>query len=177
MEISSSARRSATGCRRSTRLASIRWQVRLSATVRAFPSGIGWRAATRERSSRVKSRPSAGAAAYQVRAGDQPQDGESSRPHGAARLARPRRRDDRITASIGGLCGGSAAAVRRSSTMRLKFVVSLFGCIAFITLTTALSAEPARRMPAVGVLNYAGARDVRVVEFLDALRELGYVEG
>src|SRR5262249_58968567 len=36
----------------------------------------------------------------------------------------------------------------------------------------------ARRYPAAGrMLNYANASDVRVVQFRDALRELGYVEG
>ena len=41
-------------------------------------------------------------------------------------------------------------------------------------MTTSLHADPLRR---VGMLNYANASDVRVVQFRDALRELGYVEG
>jgi putative tryptophan/tyrosine transport system substrate-binding protein len=61
--------------------------------------------------------------------------------------------------------------------MRVKLVASLFGLVALLTLTAAFSAEPARRVSIVGVLNYATARDVRVIQFLDALRELGYVEG
>jgi hypothetical protein len=57
----------------------------------------------------------------------------------------------------------------------LAAVAGLFGWL--MALTTAASAEPARRMPTVGVLNYAAARDGLVVQFLYALRELGYVEG
>jgi putative ABC transport system substrate-binding protein len=49
--------------------------------------------------------------------------------------------------------------------------------VALMTLAAAESAEPVLRMPAVGILNYAAAGDIRVVQFRDALRELGYVEG
>ena len=38
-------------------------------------------------------------------------------------------------------------------------------------------AQPLRRIARVGILNYAGAQDIRVTEFRDGLRELGYVEG
>ena len=41
-------------------------------------------------------------------------------------------------------------------------------------MTTSLHADTLRR---VGMLNYANASDVRVGQFRDALRELGYVEG
>jgi putative ABC transport system substrate-binding protein len=34
-----------------------------------------------------------------------------------------------------------------------------------------------RNTPIVGILNYAAAHDVRVIQFLNALRDLGYVEG
>lgn len=61
--------------------------------------------------------------------------------------------------------------------MRVKLVASLIGLVALLTLTAPLSAEPARRVSIVGILNYATARDVRVIQFRDALRELGYVEG
>src|SRR5262245_57978252 len=54
---------------------------------------------------------------------------------------------------------------------------SLFGCVLLATSGNAASAEPQRRTPTVGILNYAEAHDVRVIQFLDALRDLGYVEG
>src|SRR5262245_14531142 len=34
-----------------------------------------------------------------------------------------------------------------------------------------------RRTPTVGILNYAADHDIRVVQFLAALHELGYIEG
>jgi putative tryptophan/tyrosine transport system substrate-binding protein len=34
-----------------------------------------------------------------------------------------------------------------------------------------------RHVPTVGILNYASAQDLRVIQFLHALRDLGYVEG
>ncbi len=55
--------------------------------------------------------------------------------------------------------------------------VSLLCCLVLLTLTTAVSPEPQRRAPTIGVLNYAAAHDVRVIQFLNALRDLGYVEG
>jgi putative ABC transport system substrate-binding protein len=55
--------------------------------------------------------------------------------------------------------------------------VSLLCCLVVLTLTTAGSPEPQRRAPTVGILNYAAAHDVRVNQFLNALRNLGYVEG
>jgi putative tryptophan/tyrosine transport system substrate-binding protein len=60
--------------------------------------------------------------------------------------------------------------------MRARVVASLLGCLIFLTLTTAASPEPQRHAPTVGVLNYAAAHDVRVIQFLNALRDLGYVE-
>jgi putative tryptophan/tyrosine transport system substrate-binding protein len=38
-------------------------------------------------------------------------------------------------------------------------------------------AQQPAKIPRVGILNYASARDVRVAQFHEALRELGYVEG
>ena len=55
--------------------------------------------------------------------------------------------------------------------------VSLLCSLVLLTLTTAVSPEPQRRAPTIGVLNYAAAHDVRVIQFLNALRDLGYVEG
>src|SRR6266566_4842316 len=55
--------------------------------------------------------------------------------------------------------------------------VGLLCCLVLLTLTTAVSPEPQRRSPTIGVLNYAAAHDVRVIQFLNALRDLGYVEG
>ena len=44
-------------------------------------------------------------------------------------------------------------------------------------LVTEISAQPFRRIARVGILNAGTAQDVRVDEFRDGLRELGYVEG
>src|SRR5262245_47649990 len=60
--------------------------------------------------------------------------------------------------------------------MRARVAASLLGCLIFLTLPTAALPEPQRRAPTVGVLNYAAAQDVRVLQFLNALRDLGYVE-
>jgi putative tryptophan/tyrosine transport system substrate-binding protein len=38
-------------------------------------------------------------------------------------------------------------------------------------------AMPVMGAPTIGVLNYAAAHDIRVSQFLNALRDLGYVEG
>jgi putative ABC transport system substrate-binding protein len=51
------------------------------------------------------------------------------------------------------------------------------GWLAVVILATAVSAQPARRIARVGILNYAAAQDARVNEFGDGLHELGYVEG
>jgi putative tryptophan/tyrosine transport system substrate-binding protein len=39
-----------------------------------------------------------------------------------------------------------------------------------------VDAEGAPRVPLIGILNYAGAQDVRVTQFLEALGKLGYME-
>src|SRR6266567_7593746 len=54
--------------------------------------------------------------------------------------------------------------------------VSLLCSLVLLTLTTAVSPKPQRRAPTIGVLNYAAAHDLRVNQFLKALRDLGYVE-
>jgi putative ABC transport system substrate-binding protein len=46
-----------------------------------------------------------------------------------------------------------------------------------LLLPRATRAQQPARMPRVGILNYAAAQDVRVGQFHDALRRLGYVEG
>ena len=61
--------------------------------------------------------------------------------------------------------------------MRARVVASLLGCLVLLTLTTVVSPQPQRPVPTVGVLNYAAPHDVRVVQFIEAFRELGYVEG
>ena len=60
--------------------------------------------------------------------------------------------------------------------MRARVVASLLGCLVLLTLTTVVSPQPQRPVPTVGVLNYAAPHDVRVVQFIEAFRELGYVE-
>ncbi len=61
--------------------------------------------------------------------------------------------------------------------MRAIAAASLLGCLILLTSTAAVSPEPQRRAPTVGVLNYAVAHDIRVIQVLNALRDLGYVEG
>src|SRR3977135_1681830 len=56
----------------------------------------------------------------------------------------------------------------------IKVVAALLAWLMMLVTTAAHAADPPRR---VGILNYADARDVRVVQFRDALRQLGYVEG
>ena len=56
----------------------------------------------------------------------------------------------------------------------LKVVACLLAWLAPLAAATAQAADPPRH---VGVLNYADARDVRVAQFRDALREFGYIEG
>jgi ABC-type uncharacterized transport system substrate-binding protein len=60
--------------------------------------------------------------------------------------------------------------------MRSKWVACLFACLILIG-TTAAPSQAQRRTPTIGILNYAAAHDIRVVQFLTALRELGYIEG
>jgi putative ABC transport system substrate-binding protein len=57
---------------------------------------------------------------------------------------------------------------------RREFIALLGG--AAVALPLAAWAQQ-RHAPTVGVLNYAAAHDVRVIQFLNALRDLGYVEG
>jgi len=45
-----------------------------------------------------------------------------------------------------------------------------------IVLSDAAFPQSAQRVPTIGVLNYSAAHDVRVTQFLNALREQGYVE-
>jgi putative tryptophan/tyrosine transport system substrate-binding protein len=60
--------------------------------------------------------------------------------------------------------------------MRARVAVSLLACFVTVALTAAASPQSRQHAPTVGVLNYAAAHDVRVVQFLSALRDLGYVE-
>jgi ABC-type uncharacterized transport system substrate-binding protein len=62
---------------------------------------------------------------------------------------------------------------------RREFITLLGGAAAAPSLLWPLAAraqQPAK-MARVGILNYAAAQDVRVSQFHDALRRLGYVEG
>ena len=83
--------------------------------------------------------------------------------------------------------------------MRHRAFITLIGCVAAWPLaafqsmlqklcwivitclmligTAVVPSQAQRRAPTVGILNYASTGDVRVVQFLAALRELGHVEG
>ena len=56
----------------------------------------------------------------------------------------------------------------------VRTIAGLLTCLVLLAATAAQAADPPRR---VGMLNYADAEDVRVAQFRDALRELGYAEG
>jgi len=58
---------------------------------------------------------------------------------------------------------------------RRRFLLT--GLSGVTAVPSVVLAQPLRRVARVGILNYAGAQDIRVTEFRDALRELGYVEG
>jgi ABC-type uncharacterized transport system substrate-binding protein len=59
--------------------------------------------------------------------------------------------------------------------VRRRTFITLLGGTAAWPLAT--RAQQPGKIPRIGILNYAAARDVRVAQFHDALRELGYVEG
>jgi putative ABC transport system substrate-binding protein len=56
-------------------------------------------------------------------------------------------------------------------------VITLLGGAAAAAWPLAARAQQAAKIARVGILNYAAAQDIRVGQFLDALRRLGYVEG
>jgi hypothetical protein len=104
---------------------------------------------------------------------------------------RPVIQNDRVPRSSGSLivraderpCGRKLGKRPRSAA-RIAACVAQEGyparrhaCVVLLlALTTAISAE-SQRAPTVGVLNYAAARDIRVIQFLNALGDLGYAEG
>jgi putative tryptophan/tyrosine transport system substrate-binding protein len=61
--------------------------------------------------------------------------------------------------------------------MQARVAASLCVCLFLVASTTPALSQPQRRVPTVGILNFAAAHDVRVIQFLTALRELGHVEG
>ena len=58
---------------------------------------------------------------------------------------------------------------------RRDFIAGLAGAAAAWPL--AAQAQQPAKMARVGILNYAAAQDIRVSQFRDALRQLGYAEG
>ena len=75
------------------------------------------------------------------------------------------------------LLGGAAAwPLTAFQPMLLKLCWIVLTCLILIG-TTVVPSQAQRRAPTVGILNYAATGDVRVVQFLTALRELGYIEG
>src|SRR6516165_3585859 len=75
------------------------------------------------------------------------------------------------------LLGGAAAwPLAAFQPILLKLCWIVVTCLTLIG-TTLVSSQAQRRAPTVGILNYGATGDVRVVQFLTALRELGYIEG
>jgi putative tryptophan/tyrosine transport system substrate-binding protein len=62
---------------------------------------------------------------------------------------------------------------------RREFITLIGGAVATWPLAARAQqpAVPVIGAPTIGVLNYAAAHDIRVSQFLNALRDLGYVEG
>jgi putative ABC transport system substrate-binding protein len=60
--------------------------------------------------------------------------------------------------------------------MRRREFITLLGGAA-VSWPLAASAQQPAKMARIGILNYAAAQDVRVSQFRDALRQLGYAEG
>jgi len=75
------------------------------------------------------------------------------------------------------LLGGATAWPIAAFQPRLQKLGRIaFACLIIIG-TTVVPSHAQRRAPTVGILNFAAPGDVRVVQFLTALRDLGYVEG
>jgi ABC-type uncharacterized transport system substrate-binding protein len=60
---------------------------------------------------------------------------------------------------------------------RREFISLLGGAASWPLAARAQQGERVQQIARVGILNYAAARDVRVTQFLNALRDLGYVDG
>ena len=98
---------------------------------------------------------SAGSAADQIRARNQPQDCQGARPHRAVIAARPRRRGDRMR--------------------RREFIAGLGG--GAIGWTLAAGAQEQGRSYRVGFLTPAGRQTSTMLALFDELRINGFVEG
>src|SRR5262249_7038611 len=100
---------------------------------------------------------SAGRAADQVRARDQPQNCKGARPHNSARRARHRRRGDRM--------------------IRRREFITLLGGAA--TWPLAARAQQSRKLPIIGFLGTTSqsAWSTGTAAFVRRLNEMGWIEG